>query len=896
MDDRHHIQHLEIEEALRSLHTSMEGLPEVEAKRRLGEFGPNALERLPREPLHLRLLSQFVHFFALLLWTAAGLAFLAQWKDPSSGMAPLGFAIVGVIVINGLFSFWQEYKAEMALEALQQLLPPQVKVTRGGRIELRPNLEVVPGDVLVLEEGDAVPADCRVLEAHGLRADNATVTGESLPKAVDAKPTAEESLLRAHNILLAGTSVVSGHALALVFATGMRTEFGTIARLTQHVEKGLSPLQRQVARLSRWIGILSVALGMVFFALGQWMGLPLLASLLFAIGVIVANVPEGLLPTVTLALAMGAQRLARKRALVRHLPAVETLGSATVICTDKTGTLTQNRMEVRRIVTLGREFSPEDLTREPMLVGSCRRLLEGARLCHDLKPTGDAAHRGWSGDPMEIALAAMGARALPDFTPPPQVDELPFDTDRRRMSTLHLTGDGLRLYTKGAPEALMELCSGIEIEGGVAPLTDERKAALSAAQKALAVQGLRVLAFAHRAVDEGWQPAHLEEGLTFSGLVGLEDPPRPEVAEAMATCHRAGIRVIMITGDYPATAQAIAREIGMARSGESVVVTGEELRRLSDTQLQLKLELPELIFARMGAEQKLRIVQALQRKGHVVAVTGDGVNDAPALRMADIGIAMGLGGTDVAKEAADLVLLDDNFATIVLAIEEGRAVFENVQKFLTYHMSSNVAELVPYLGYALLKLPLGLTVIQILMVDLGTDMVPALGLGAEPPGPRTMARPPHGREHPILTKGLVLRTYLWLGALEAAAGMAGFLHVLRTGGWDFGQALAWSDPLYKQATAACLAGIILVQMMNVFVCRHPVDSAFSSKWTGNKLLLAGVGLEALLLGAFTYLPLAHRAIGTAAFPPGTWLFLLPFPFALLLFEEGRKALVRRRLA
>lgn len=890
---RQQIQHLSSDEALRSLHTTSAGLTEPEAQRRSAEFGPNVLERIPTTPMFLRLLQQFIHFFALLLWAAAGLAFLAAWQDPGSGMAPLGLAILAVILINGVFSFWQEYKAEQALEALQKLLPQQVKLLRGGIGELRPASEVVPGDVFLLEEGALVPADCRVIETRGLRMNNATVTGESVPQARNAAPSPEEVLLEAKNIVLAGTTVASGQATVVAFATGMHTEFGTIAHLTQGVQKGLSPLQIHVTRLSRWIGGISVGLGLAFFAMGQALGLPLAANFMFAIGVIVANVPEGLLPTVTLALAMGAQRLARKQALVRHLPAVETLGSATVICTDKTGTLTQNRMEVRQVFNSSGAFPAEGLLLESLAGGPFRRLLEGAFYCHDLHAAREKGQTTWKGDPMEISLRSVAAKALPSLAELPKVDEIPFEGDRKRLSTIHRIDGGLRLYSKGAPELLLDLCDRVEMEGQIVPLGAETKARFLDNQRAMAERGLRVLAFAFKEVPESYDPAHLEEGMVLSGLAGLEDPPRPDVAKAMATCHAAGIRVIMITGDHPLTATAIGREIGMLRSDAPAVVTGEELRRMSEIQLQLKLDAPELLFARMGAEQKLRIVQALKRKGHVVAVTGDGVNDAPALREADIGIAMGLSGTDVAKEASDMVLLDDHFATIVNAIEEGRAVFENVQKFLTYHMSSNVAELAPYLIYVLFKLPLGLTVIQILMVDLGTDMVPALGLGAEKPGLRVMTHPPRRQTEALLTWGLAARTYLWLGAVEAFAGVSGFFHVLHQGGWVAGQALAWNDPLYLRGTTACLAGIILVQMMNVFVCRSPVDSAFSFRWTGNKLLLSGVALEAALLVFFSYSGLAHRLIGTGPLPWETWLFLLPFPLLLLFVEEARKAVARR---
>jgi len=683
-----HILSLTTEQSLASLKTSAVGLASSEAQRRLAEFGPNHVEEIGREYLLLSFAREFIHFFAIILWIGAALAFLAEHFDPGQGMARLGVAIVGVILINGIFSFWQTYKAERAIAALRQLLPQQVKALRSGEIVQIPATDLVPGDIVLLEEGGIVPADCRVIEAFGLRVNTATVTGESLPKARNADPSLEESPLFAKNIALAGTSVVSGQARAVVYATGMRTEFGKIAHLTQTVGEVTSPLQREIVRLSRIVAFLATGIGVVFFSIGQVVGLPFWESLLFAIGIIVANVPEGLLPTVTLSLAMATQRMAKRNALVRHLPAVETLGSTTVILSDKTGTLTQNRMSVQRLWLGGGFFAPDELAAQPRLAMDHRALFVNAALCHNLKEVNNNGKHAWLGDPMEVALAGMGRQATGELDGITRIGEIPFDTDRKRMSVLCGSPQGRVLYCKGALETVLTACDSVQFDAGIAPLDFAAKTRLLAMQDEMAEAGLRVLAFAHCPVSDGL-PAE-ESGMILSGLVGLEDPPRPEVPEAIARCVSAGIRVVMVTGDHPHTAQAIAREIGLVKTDQPVIVTGDELRRMSASQLQLALDAPEIIFARVAAEQKMLIVEALQKKREIVAVTGDGVNDAPALKTADIGIAMGLAGTDVAKAAADLILLDDNFASIVAAIEEGRAVFDNIRKFLTYILTSNI--------------------------------------------------------------------------------------------------------------------------------------------------------------------------------------------------------------
>ena len=881
------IHHLSIAEAFASLNSGPGGLNDAEAKRRLTEFGKNQVEEIVREPLVLTFAKEFTHFFAIILWIAAALAFFAEWNEPGQGMGTLGLAIIGVIVINGVFSFWQSYRAEQALAVLKKLLPHSTKVIRAGMIRPLPAEDLVPGDLILLEAGDILPADCRLVEAFGVRVNNATITGESLPSSRDAEPCEETELIRSRNILLAGTSLVSGEARALVFATGSHSAFGQIARLTQETSDTISPLQNEISRVSRIVAVLSLSLGVVFFFIGQAIGLPFWANFIFAIGLIVANVPEGLLPTVTLSLAMASQRMAKRKALIRHLPAVESLGCTTVICTDKTGTLTQNRMSVNRLFIAGREIEPTP-DQIAILRENHPRFLEVAAMCHDLK----RSNGGWLGDPMEVALVQLAESAphpLPDH---PKQNEIPFDSQKRRLSTLHASPEGPILYCKGAPEVVLARCKRAAMAGNTVDLTAELAATFRTAAARMGKEGLRVLAFAWRILPEHFDLNTADQDMVLAGLVGLEDPPRPEVADALQQCRGAGIKVIMVTGDHPETAEAIAREIGMIRSENPLVITGPQLSRLSNIQLQLALDATEILFARVQAEQKMRIVAALKKKREVVAVTGDGVNDAPALRKADVGIAMGLSGTDVARESADMVLLDDNFASIVAAIEEGRTVFSNIRNFLTYILTSNVPEIIPYLAFVLLRIPLPLTIIQILAVDLGTDMLPALGLGAEKPGPGIMKSPPRSQTDRLLNRPLLIRAYLFLGPMQAIAAMCAFGFVLHSGGWHYGQPLATRDPLYLQATTACLSAIVVMQIANVFLCRSERLPLLRSGIFRNKLMLAGVAAEIGLILFIDYTPWGNSLCGTAPIAPLVWLFILPFAIAMLVLEELRKWICR----
>jgi calcium-translocating P-type ATPase len=857
------LHQMPVERVFSGLGSSASGLSGDEATRRRLEFGPNRIEQVRRQPLTVRFLKEFTHFFAVILWIAAGLAFFAEAQSPEEGMGTLAWAIVGVIVVNAIFSFWQEYRAERALEHLQKLLPHEVTVLRDGVARRVASEEVVPGDVVLLEEGEEVPADARVVRATALRVNNATVTGESVAVRRTADVSGEADAMRAGNVVLAGTSVVGGRGTVLVYATGMQTEFGRIARLAQAPQERPSPLQLEVRRVSRAIAALSTGLGIVLYAVGRLAGVPRWEGFVFAIGVIVANVPEGLLPTVTLSLAMASQRMARRDVLVRHLPAVETLGAATVICTDKTGTLTMNRMSVRRVFTLGR-WVEIDKAAGPALG---KRVLEVAALCNDVKAVDSGGGSRLAGDPMEVALVGMAPGVAWDgaFV---RVGEAPFDAGRRRMATLYRTPDGLILYAKGAPEVIVERCAAVETETGVEPLSEGRKRAILGEAEQAGRAGLRVLGLAWRRVEgcDGGDVEELEKDLVLCGLVALEDPPRPEVPAAIARCREAGVRVIMVTGDHPRTAEAIGREIGLFGRDEPVeIICGDRLGHMTPIQLQLALDAPRLLFARVAADQKLAIVEALQRKRQVVAVTGDGVNDAPALKAADIGIAMGESGTEVARGVAGVVLLRDNFANIVAGIEEGRAIYANIRRFLAYVLSSNVPELVPYLAMVLFRVPLALTVIQILAVDLGTDMLPAMALGAQPPEPGLMRQPPRSRHRRLFDVPLLLWAYGFLGAMEAVAGMAAFF--------------------YARSSTACLTAIVVMQVANVLICRR-------SGLAGMRLIVGAIAVELGLILSIDYTRAGNWLIGTSPIGVDVWLFIVPFALFMIATEWCRRALFR----
>ncbi|MBI1735379.1 MAG: cation-transporting P-type ATPase [Candidatus Rokubacteria bacterium] len=871
-------------EVLALLGSSSDGLTAGEAARRLAACGPNRLERVRRRPLAFRLLEQLTTFFAVLLWVASVFAYLA-------GMPELGAAMVVVIVVNGVGSFFQEYRAERALRALEDLLPHTIAVVRDGRPAGLPTRDVVPGDVVHLVEGDQVPADAQIVASEGVRVDQSALTGEphpvfKLPALADERERVPR--LERHELVFAGTGVVAGTGVAVVTATGMHTEIGEVARLTQAVAETPSPLQREMVRVTRVVTALAVLSGVVFFLLGVTTGvLGPADGFLFALGVIVANVPEGLLPTLTLALALGAQRMARVKTLVKRLSAVETLGATTVICTDKTGTLTEGRMAARAVWVAGAVVPADRVADAPS--GDVHALLAAAVL---------ASHANRArGDPTEVALVGLAESAGIDAEQAraehPLVSVLPFDSFRKRMTMIRRTGDADVAYVKGAPKETLALCGRIRERGQAVPLDDAGRRALLADHDRLAADGLRLLAVAERtlgATHASGPLSAVEKDLTFLGLVALWDPPRPEVPEAVRLCQRAGIRVVMVTGDYGLTAQAIARQIGV---DVDTVVTGDEVERMGPDALRRLVRRPGLLFARTSPAHKLAIVEALRAGREVVAVTGDGVNDAPALKAADIGVAMGRRGTEVAREAAEIVLTDDNFASIVAAVSQGRAIYANMGKFVTYIFASNVPELVPFLAFAFLGVPLPLTIMQILAVDLGTDLVPALALGAEPPEPGAMDRPPRRRDASLLGARRLLHAYGFLGVIEAALALGAFFWTYWLAGWRPGLPMAASGDLYVRATTMTLAGIVAAQVGNVFACRTARESVFRVGIATNRLVFAGIAAEVSMLLALIFVPPLARLFGLGPLALAEWAVLLTFPFVVLGLEEARKCAVRR---
>jgi len=912
------------EDVYTELKTSKEGLTDSEAEKRLEEYGLNQIEEVKKKPIIYKFLANLYQLLALLLWAASILAFI-------SGTPQLGFAIIAVIVINAVFSFWQEYEAEKAVEALKKILPSSAKVIRGGEEVVILASQLVPGDVLVLEEGDNVSADARLVEAFQMKVDTSTLTGESKPirKVADTLIKDDESLIGFNNLVLAGTSVSSGSGRAVVFSTGSKTEFNKIASLTQAVKEEASPLQKQMNRLTQIIAIIAIFMGVTLFLLNVYVvELSLSIAFIFAIGLTVANVPEGLLPTVTLALAASVKKMVGENALIKRLSSVETLGSTNIICTDKTGTITKNEMTVRKIwipheiidVT-GAGYEPEGeffhmgVPVSHHEVRELKLLMRSATFCNDaklLKPEGPNEKWKILGDPTEAALLVAARKNGFDWEDEmkksPRIAELPFDSKRKSMSSIHQRYGNINTktsekkgrkkvaYVKGAPKKIIALCREISVDGEVQTFSDEEKEKVIKKHDKLAASGLRILGMAYKTLPDDFddfRPERVEVDMVFLGMMAMQDPPRPEVRGAVEDCHRAGIRIIMITGDYGLTARSIASEVGIVGS-ECNIIKGRELDSLSDNEVKKVLKSgSNIIFARAVPEHKMRIASILESENEIVAMTGDGVNDAPALRKADIGVAMGITGTDVAKEASDMVLTDDNFATIVAAIKEGRTIYENIRKFITYIFAHETAEIVPFILMVIFRIPLPITVMQILAIDLGTDTLPALALGMGPSEADVMERPPRAKKERILNLQVILRGYVFLGIIEAILVMSGYFWVLSNGGWQLGESLPFSDPLYLKATTMVFAGIVTAQIGNLIGCQTTRTSTFKVGVFKNKWIIRGIIFEVLVVLSIVYIPYLQGIFGTTNLGIFEWLYLLSFIPIMFFAEELRKYIARR---
>jgi len=846
-----------------------QGLTSAEAAANLTPFGRNLIPRAKPTPAWMHLGSQLVHFFAVMLWVAGVLAIVA-------GMLQLGIAIFVVIIINGLFSFIQEYRAERATERLRDLLPHKTTVLRDGNRQEIPAEELVPGDLVLLSSGDRISADLMLMDAQSCSVDSSTLTGESMPS-----PAA------AGDHVFAGTFLVEGQGRGKVVATGSTTKLAKIAQLTGSGQRPRSPLALELDRVVRIIARIAVLIGLLFMAIAVLVGIRFSDAILFAIGVTVALVPEGLLPTVTLSLAMGAQRMAKRNALVRRLESVETLGSTTFICTDKTGTLTLNQMSVVEIWTpagaaqiQGGGYEPTaPVTIAPGAESAVQELALAASRCSNGRAVLERGRWIAQGDPMEAALDVLARRLHVDCeahaTLHPTTREFPFDARRKRMSVI--AGD--QLYLKGSPETVLSLTNN---------------PAAGPALSRLACRGLRVIAVAKRSLPGHLLNARLEDieaDVELLGLVGIEDPPREGVTESLALCNQAGIRVAIVTGDHSDTARAVAAEIGLLRPN-SIVIGADELPK-DEALLGAMIDRDGTVISRVSPEDKLRIAQALRARGHVVAMTGDGVNDAPALQQADIGVAMGRSGTDVAREAADLVLLDDNFSTIVAAIQEGRATFANVKRFLTYHLTDNVAELVPFVIWALSggRFPLALGVLQVLALDIGTDLLPAVALGAEPP--RSQLLQPRSHPAHLLNVSVLFRAFGLFGPVESVVSIAAFLATYLAAGWHFGTTFPAGD-VFPAASGAAFTAVVLGQMATAIACRSTARWPGALGWFSNPLLLAAIGVEFLaLIGFLAFKPLAHMLGHSVPTVIGMLTALTAIP-AILLADLVHKALLNRR--
>jgi calcium-translocating P-type ATPase len=879
-----------VAQLFRDLRSSPAGLTDREADRRSEVSGPNELVRRGGRRWPGELVGQFTQPLALLLAAAAVLAWV-------SGTPRLGIAIVAVIFLNAGFAFTQELQAERAVEALAAFLPEQARVRRDGMTKVIDARMLVPGDVMLITEGESISADARLL-AGSLEVDLSTLTGESAPVTRSAGPAeAGVPLLQAEDVIFSGTACTGGDAEGVVTATGMGTELGRIAALSQRAGSDESPLERQIKRATRLIAFVAIGFGAAFLPVGLAAGLGLSAAASFAIGLLVANVPEGLLPTITLALAAGVRDLARRGALVKRLSAVETLGSTSVICTDKTGTLTENRMRVAAVWT---PDSQDDLG-QPRQYG---RLAAVSAACNgaDLADAGGKP----TGDPTELALLELASQSGIDVTLAERQRhrraQFRFDPRRKLMTTVDETGSGLAVNTKGAPEEVLTRTSAIWRDHRQQPMTEADRAEAERVMTGFAERGLRVLALAFRELPPGaglpGRREDAERDLCLTGLVALLDPPRAEVPAAIERAHHAGIRVHVVTGDNGLTAAAIARSVGIGTDSLRVI-TGTELDAMTEAQLDEVLASgSEIVFARSSPEAKLRIADALRSLGQIVAMTGDGANDAPALRRADIGVAMGRSGTAVAREAATMVLTDDNFATIAAAVEAGRRVYDNVRKFIQYIFTHAIPEVVPFLIYALAggAIPLPLTVMQILAIDLGTDVLPALALSREPAEPGLMDRPPRRRSEGVITRAILGRTWGFLGLISAALVMSGFFATLARAGWHPGVATGAGSLLhhaYQQATTVAWLGIVTCQVGTAFAVRTDHASLRSVGVFSNRYLLGAIAFELGFAALLIYVPAMHGLFGTAALSPAQLALTAPYPFIVWGADEIRRYVIRR---
>ena len=917
-----------VEEVLAALDSdARQGLTAGEAGARLARLGPNELRAEPPIPAWRRVLAQFRDVLVILLLVATAVSAVLWAIERDAPLPYEAIAILVVVLLNATMGYFQEARAEAAVAALRAMSAAQALVIRDGERQVVAAAGIVPGDIVLIAEGDTIPADARLIESAALQTAEAALTGESLPVAKSPETLPEDATLGdRHDMVFSGTAATYGHGTAVVTATGMHTEMGRIAGLLKQTADEATPLQRELDRTGRILGLVVIAIALVMIVtivvVEDVHGLAALFDvLILGVALAVAAVPEGLPAVVTAVLSIGVQRMARRNAIVRHLAAVETLGSATVIASDKTGTLTKNEMTVRVVLTAsgrvtfeGSGYSPEGFAHPDgggAIEGPLRIEVERALAVADRANNASVQRRDgrWTvqGDPTEgallVAARKCGLSSADLDIRLPRLAEVPFSSERKLMSTIHRDAGrehaGI-VFTKGAPDVLLARCAFEVVGDGRRPLSESRRREILDANEALAGQALRTLGVAARWLEEAALAAHaahpdarVEEGLVFAGLIGMIDPPRPEAKEAVARALRAGIRPLMITGDHPVTAAVIARELGISADARSI--TGAELEKLTPEAIARTVT-EVSVYARVNPEHKLRIVEALQRAGAVVAMTGDGVNDAPALKKADIGVAMGITGTDVSKEAADMVLADDNFASIVAAVEEGRAIFANIRKFLRYLLSSNIGEVMTMFFGVLLSKPLGLAAggdslvlpllaTQILWINLVTDGPPALALGLDPPDAAVMRQQPRPPGEGVITPRM-WRGIFFIGAIMALGTLfvldaslpGGFVE--GSGSLRYGQTMTFTT-------------LMLFQIFNVVNARSDEQSAFVRLFT-NRWLWASIVGSVALQGLVVYVPFLQRAFGTVPLSAADWLFSVGVASSVLWLREASKLLARRR--
>lgn len=899
--DKNNWYTLKKEDVSEKLKTHLEkGLSSDSAEQKLKEHGYNELVGKKGLTIWQMLLEQFKDFLVLILIGASLVSILI-------GEVTDSLVIILIVILNAVLGVMQEAKAGKALEALKKMAAPEAKVIRDGHVREIPAREVVPGDLVILEAGNYVPADIRLIESVNLKIDEASLTGESVPVEKDAEIVFQEEMPLGDrtNSAFMGTVVTYGRGKGIVVGTGMNTEIGMIAEMLESYEEEATPLQKKLADFGKVLGVASLAVCGLVFILGLFRGIPLLHMFMTAVSLAVAAIPEGLPAIVTIVLAIGMQRMVKRNSIIKRLHAVETLGSTTVICSDKTGTLTQNQMTATRVYTNEKIYSVTGEGYKPtgdfFLDGAkintnddehLKLLLTIGTLCNDskLEESGEAQdEKTWRiiGDPTEGALVVAAAKAgiwTDEITKQlPRLQEIPFDSDRKRMTTFHPGPYGKYVaYIKGAPDVMLNLSTKIYKSGKEVELTQKDRDNILAANHQMATQALRVLAFAYKRVDvipHEPKPEEIEKDMTFVGLVGMIDPARPEVKEAIKTCKKAGIRAVMITGDYKDTAVAIAKELGMIEN-EAAVLTGAELDEMSDEALAVAAK-DVSVYARVSPVHKLKIVEAIKKNGHIAAMTGDGVNDAPALKKADIGIAMGITGTDVAKETADMILTDDNFASIVAAVEEGRVIYSNIRKFVFFLLSCNIAEILIIFTAMLVGLPVPLEPIQLLWLNLLTDAFPALALGMEKREPDIMDVPPRKPDEPIMDSSMK-----WQIAIQSifmtAAVLGAFVFELNT-----------SSDLIKARTFA-FATLIFSELLRAFASRSETHSVFSIGIFSNMYMVGGTLVSFLLMLVVLYVPYLRTVFGTTYLTFYDWDVLVAFGMIPFVAAEVSKIFLKRK--